>query len=416
MDRDVTKDSVLADTAASVLPEHLEQCLNALALPCRIVGDHGRVLWLSPALKSLLNGHTQHRCCESLGFRHSDADCPSSRTIRTRTGSHQPRWLGRMYMIQDTVPLTGIGGEETVSFESFKDVTTEKKLESAFSQQQELLETINKAMIEINHHLEEAQRELQQKNQSLEQANEQLRSLDQLKDEFISIVSHELKAPLTSIKGSVELIQTVEKDKLSPTGFELLTICRRSTDRLHSLVQDLLDVARIESGRLSLSFARFNAHDMVTECLQSMRALAEPKGLSLVNSLPRTLEVEADQSRMFQVFVNLINNAVKFTDHGSVEVGAEVMRDAIQFRVSDTGIGIPAEAQARIFDKFQQVASTLHRNTGGTGLGLAIVRGIIREHGGAIRVASQVGQGSSFLFDIPQPPGKGRRESSNPLN
>jgi signal transduction histidine kinase len=274
----------------SLVPDSLDRCLQALSLPCRIVGNYGRVLWQSGALTSLLNGQSQNRCCESLGFRHTEAECPSRATIQTGKPQRQPRWLGRVYVIQETVPLSGLGGEDAVSFEYFRDVTTEKKLESAFSQQQELLETINKAMIEINHHLEDAQRELQQKNQSLELANDQLRSLDQMKDEFISIVSHELKAPLTSIKGSVELIQTVEKDKLSPTGFELLTICRRSTDRLHMLVQDLLDVARIESGRLSLSFARFNVHDTITECLQSMQTLAGPKGVTLENQVAPGLD------------------------------------------------------------------------------------------------------------------------------
>ena len=239
------------------------------------------------------------------------------------------------------MPLPGPDGHSLVSFETFQDITTEKRLEGALSQQQELLETINKAMIEINHHLEAAQSELETKNRSLEDANRQLRSLDLMKDEFISIVSHELKAPLTSIKGSVELIRVTEKETLGTTGKELLSICLRSTDRLNRLVQDLLDMTRIESGRLSLDFERFNASELVEECFVSVKPIADGKGLALVTGVPPELTLEADRERLSQVLVNLVTNAIKFTDQGTITVTAEDQFDQIVFRVSDTGIGIP---------------------------------------------------------------------------
>ncbi|HEY3295795.1 MAG TPA: HAMP domain-containing sensor histidine kinase [bacterium] len=405
---------LIAGGEAGFLPVVLH-LLDLLPLACRIVDADRRVVWQTPALQNLLtlNGDL---CCESLGCQHHAADCPSLRTIQSGRAQRANRWLGRLYVSVETVPLTAAIDGRDASFEFFTDITIEKRLETAYIQQQELLEATNKAMIEINHHLEAAQQELEVKNQSLEQANDQLRSLDRLKDEFISIVSHELKAPLTSIKGSVDLIQLFERDKLSPKGSELLAICRRSTDRLNGMVKDLLDVARIESGRLSLEFVRFPLHSVIVECFETSRTLAEQKSLRLDNGVPEELEIEADYGRLLQVLINLVNNAIKFTDQGGITVDALAEPAVVTITVTDTGIGIPEDAQATIFEKFGQVGSTLHRNTNGTGLGLSIVRGIVREHGGEIGVQSVPGHGSCFTFTIPQPPGKVRAYAASPLD
>ncbi len=403
-------------TAPASSAANFARLFDELPLPCRMVDGKGHVVWESLALRNLLHTRAEAGCCESLGFLHREGSCPSLRTIRTGAPQDQTRWLGRVYLAMHTVALSGIDGGERLSFECFQDVTPEKRLEAAFTQQQELLEAINKAMIEINHHLESAQNELEEKNHSLQQANAQLRSLDQMKDEFISIVSHELKAPLTSIKGSVDLIRNSERYTLSPTGQELLSVCRRNVDRLHGLVQDLLEIARIESGRLSLGFSAFNARAMAEEALFSQQALAEQKGLALENNVPSALDIEADHDRMIQVLVNLVNNAIKFTDQGTITIEAEAEPAAVAFRVRDTGIGIPCESREVIFNKFAQVGNALHRNAGGTGLGLAIVRGIIREHGGDIYVDSEPDRGSCFTLILPQPPRKATHGSAGPLD
>lgn len=391
--------------------------LNRMPIPCRVIARNGHVLWESKSLRELLHSRAERGCCGSLGLRHTDQDCSSSRAFRSGNVQRQMIWLGRMHVAVESVPVRGFFGADVVCWEYFRDVTAERRLEAALARQQNLLETINRAMIKINHNLEIAQGELEQKNQSLEDANLKLRSLDRLKDEFISIVSHELKAPLTSIKGSVELIRTCESASMTPTGHELLAVCQRNVHRLHRLVQDLLDIARIESGRLTLGFSRFNAYEMVEECYASERTAADAKKVMLENRVPLDLLVEADRERMVQVMVNLMNNAVKFTDRGAVVVEARSEANGcVTFEIRDTGIGIDKEEQARIFDKFAQVGGELHRNSGGTGLGLSIVRGIIREHGGDVQVVSEPGQGSRFIFSIPQPPGKGTRDSDSPLD
>lgn len=380
------------------------------------MGHDLRVIWQTSRLTELLKRPADGSCCESLGLRHSSADCVTSQTLEKHSAQQRTIWLGRLHIAVETIPVQVEGGEGVASLEFFRDVTPEKKLEGALIRQQELLETINRSMIEINHHLEAAQAELEEKNRSLEQANEQLRSLDQMKDDFLSIVSHELKAPLTSIKASVSLIAGSEAGKLSPTGAELLNVCHRSTERLHRLVEDLLDVTRIESGHLSLKFCTFSAREMILECLRAAQALADEKGLALECRASDELEITADRDRLIQVIVNLVNNAIKFTERGGVVVEATDEPDRVVFRVSDTGIGIPEDALRRVFDKFTQVETSLRRNAGGTGLGLAIVRGIVREHGGDVQVSSRVGEGSCFSFFVPQPPGKTGHAAASPLD
>jgi signal transduction histidine kinase len=224
-------------------------------------------------------------------------------------------------------------------------------------------------MIELNHDLESAQKELQVKNLSLEEANQELLSLDRLKDEFISIASHELKAPLTSIKGSVDLFLKMHGESVPQTALDLLKVSQRNIDRLASLVKDLLDIARLESGRMDLELERFPLETAVRESLFSQKALADQKGVALQVSIPEDMEIEADCNRLSQVLVNLVNNAIKFTDRGTISVSAESSSDGVMLKVADTGTGIPEDALETIFDKFAQVGSTMHRNTGGTGLG-----------------------------------------------
>jgi signal transduction histidine kinase len=410
-------DTALSRAPDLSLPSGVASILDRLPAPCRIVTTAGQVIWESNSLRELLHTRAERGCCGSLGLRHTDEDCPTARAFRSGHHQRQMRWLGRVHVLIESVPVVGLLGNDAVCLEYFRDVTTERRLETALARQQSLLETINRAMIKINHNLEIAQRELEEKNGSLEEANKKLRSLDQLKDEFISIVSHELKAPLTSIKGSVDLIRSSESRTLSSTGIELLTVCQRNVHRLHRLVQDLLDIARIESGRLTLEFSRFNVAELMDECLAVERAAAERKNVALENRVPPALQIEADRERLAQVFVNLVNNAVKFTDRGSVTAEVDAADSgSVVLTIRDTGIGIAPDEQKNIFDKFAQVGSDLHRNSGGTGLGLSIVRGIVREHGGDVRVVSEPAFGSRFIITIPQPPGKVERAARGPLD
>ena len=229
------------------------------------------------------------------------------------------------------------------------------------------------------------------------------RQLDQLKEEFVSSVSHELRTPLQSIKGFVELLRK-GKVKDPVVQREFLTRAAQDADRLMALVNDLLDMSRIEAGRLQLELTDVDMSALIAETLQSLEGLAGEKGVSVTYTSSDTpVMVKADRHLLQQVLVNLVGNAIKFTDaHRSIQVMEEVGNRHVMIEVADQGPGIPAEALPRLFEKFYQAESSAKRTGRGTGLGLYISKRIIEAHGGRIDVRSEPGRGSTFFFVLPR--------------
>ena len=257
--------------------------------------------------------------------------------------------------------------------------------------------------------------ELRRRNEELsalylkEQAvSARLREADQFKDDLLTIISHELRTPLTSIKGSLSLL--LDEQKVQGMTREFLEIAEQNTERLIALVNDLLDLSRIESGKLEFERERFSIRDAILSATQRIRALADRKGLRLELPVPEGLPpVEADPGKVEQVLVNLLDNAIKFTpEGGQIRLEAEAAegsgRGTMQVRVSDTGIGIPAEHLEKVFEKFYRVDMSSTRGARGTGLGLAICKAIVEGHGGRIWAESVPGQGSRFTFSLPLAP------------
>jgi len=244
--------------------------------------------------------------------------------------------------------------------------------------------------------------DLRRSNMDLESANIELTQLDKLKSEFISMVSHELKTPLTSIKISLDVLKSLSSSgKDDETKEEMIQIIDRNIGRQNRLVNDLLDISRIETGNLKLYLKPVDLYDIIRESVGSMKKIAEEKGISIhVDLKGESLQITADYDRLVQVFVNLINNALKFTQEGEIRIQARMVNGHPQIRVSDTGIGIPPEELDRIFDKFHQVDEGSTRQFGGSGLGLAICKGIIEQHGGSIRAESEVTKGSTFIIEL----------------
>ncbi|MEA3324741.1 MAG: sensor histidine kinase [Euryarchaeota archaeon] len=253
---------------------------------------------------------------------------------------------------------------------------------------------------ELENEVEKTTEDLKKSNTELESANTKLKELDQLKSEFVSIASHELKTPLTAIKLSMDVLRSLSgSEKDIRTKDELLEIVDRNIERQSRLVTDLLDISRIETGTLKFNLESVDLYDIIRESVRSMRDIAERKGISIhTGPEGETLAITGDRDRLVQVFVNLIGNALKFTEKGEIRIQVHMVEGHPEIRVSDTGIGIPPEELDRIFDKFHQVDSGLTREAGGTGLGLAICRGIIEGHGGSIRAESEVGRGSVFVI------------------
>ena len=234
------------------------------------------------------------------------------------------------------------------------------------------------------------------------------KDLDRMKSEFVAVVSHELRTPLTAIQGSLELVLNQDYFEMPEKMHELLTISQSNVDRLRVLINDILDFSKIEANRLSLNFEAVSMRDVVQEVVRSMQSMAGQSGIALTMDLPESLPaIQADKVRVGQVFTNLIGNALKFTPAGgTVDVRVDATpAGGVVCEVSDTGPGIAPKDLGRLFQKFQQLDSSLTRKQGGTGLGLVICKGLVEGHGGRIWVESEVGTGSRFFFALPARPG-----------
>ncbi len=236
---------------------------------------------------------------------------------------------------------------------------------------------------------------------------ETARELDRMKSEFVAVVSHEVRTPLTSIQGSLELVLDERYFEMVPKMRELLSICQTNVERLRLLINDILDFSKIEASRLSLNFSPMAMGELAGEVVASMEALAGQKGIvmrvDVADDLP---SIQADRIRVGQVLGNLLGNALKFTPMGGqVDLIVDATpQGGVQCVVSDTGAGIAPEDLGKLFQKFQQIDSSLTRKQGGTGLGLVISKGLVEGHGGRIWVESQVGVGSRFCFSLPSVP------------
>jgi signal transduction histidine kinase/DNA-binding response OmpR family regulator len=233
---------------------------------------------------------------------------------------------------------------------------------------------------------------------------ERTKELDRLKSEFVAVVSHEVRTPLTSIKGSLELLGDERFHKLPGPQQELLGICQANTERLISLINDILDFSKLESSRLSLNMELMEVERVLVEGVENIRNLAAIKGVELELRIdPSTGSVEADPMRVGQVATNLIGNAIKFSPEKSkIEVFASGDSGTVTISVKDYGRGIAQRDLSRLFQRFAQLDSSTTRKAGGTGLGLVISKGIVEQHGGKIWVESALGKGSTFSFSLPR--------------
>ncbi len=226
-------------------------------------------------------------------------------------------------------------------------------------------------------------------------------AMRKMKDEFVSVVSHELRTPLTSIKGALGLLARGVTGALPPKADEMAQIALTNADRLSRLVDDILDLQRIESGRIAIDMRTCDIADLMRQSVESVHLVAEGEGITIAIS-PCQGSIRADQERMVQAFVNLLGNAIKFSRRGGrIEFAAERTGSIVVFRVRDEGRGIPKDKLETIFERFEQVDASDAREKGGTGLGLAICRSIVEQHGGRVWAESELGRGSTFCVQLP---------------
>ncbi len=227
----------------------------------------------------------------------------------------------------------------------------------------------------------------------------QAKEVDEMKNEFISVASHELRTPMTSIKGSLDLLLGGYAGPIPDSVRELLEIGQAAVDRLIRLINDILDISKIEAGKIELSLEIQNPHDLLRRAVSGLRNYAESASVNLViESAGPVSPIMADRDRMEQVLTNLLSNAIKYAPAGTaVEANVTELDRKVRFSIRDHGPGIPPDKLDQVFDKFLQ----LEGSKKGTGLGLAICRALVREHGGDIWVRSEPGQGACFEFELP---------------
>ncbi len=240
----------------------------------------------------------------------------------------------------------------------------------------------------------------------LNQSIQELRKLDEIKSEFVSVASHELRTPLAAIKNAVQLILTGKTGAINETQVKFLSMAERNITRLMNILNDLLNLSRIESGKMQMKFQELDLRAIIQFILSSFQAQVDGKSIALKMEVPEKVPaVYGDHEKVEQILTNIVGNAVKFTPEGGqilVSVkpfneGVNVMAIAVQ----DSGIGIPPDQLDKIFEKFHQVEGSLQRSVGGTGLGLAITKGLVEAQQGKIFVESEVGKGSTFTFTLP---------------
>ena len=271
-------------------------------------------------------------------------------------------------------------------------------------QQRELLRRANELM-RLNRELEESNRGVRSLHAALDEKAESLQRASDVKTRVVANVSHEFRTPLHSILGLSKVLLNPLNGPLSPEQEKQVHFIRTSAEALYELVNDLLDLSKAEVGKSVLRHTRFKAGEFMIALRGMMRPLlpAESTVELVFPDAPEGLELETDEAKLSQVLRNLVSNAVKFTERGTVTVSAaQGPRDTVCFTVKDTGIGVPPEYQERIFEEFVQVDTPLHKKVKGTGLGLPLARRLSEMMGGTLTLQSTPGQGSTFTVTLPR--------------
>ena len=258
--------------------------------------------------------------------------------------------------------------------------------------------------------------------QELIETNHKLEKLERLKSEFISIVSHELRTPLTSIKNSLDILMSGRCGEITSAADKFLSMAMRNVQRLSGIINDLLDLSKIEAGKMDFNFAPVNINTVIDYVKSALSEVAKSKGLTIITDTPDNLpEITADSQRLEQVLTNLVSNAIKFTpENKTIKISSSIVNskdikineyfkdsinlaegDYIEVCVEDEGIGIAQKDLLHAFDKFAQIENSLSRKAGGTGLGLPIAKQLLEAHHGAIWCDSELNKGSKFYFVIP---------------
>lgn len=328
----------------------------------------------------------------------------SDHRLPGKSGLELLEWMNEHNIETPLIMLTG-GGDEKIAVKAMQEGAYNYVVKDE-NYLQTLPHVIDETLLKFLSNQEKArlEREIREKNAALEKANRELKKLDQLKSDFIASVSHEIRTPLNAVKESISLILDGIADPKQEKGKQILEIGKRNIDRLTTMIGDILDFSKLESGKLNLHLDQFQIQKLADEIAINFDGLAQKKHIKIaVHSEEGIPSVYIDADRIIQVLTNLVNNAIKFTpESGRITIRCEKLDNMVKVSVEDTGPGIPREDLGRIFEKFEQSEhANVQKGHRGTGLGLTICRELVKLHHGRIWVESELGKGSQFLFTLP---------------
>jgi signal transduction histidine kinase len=292
--------------------------------------------------------------------------------------------------------------EEKLGLLDFKSQSSSEELYSSkIPSDSQTYKSTDKKIRKINH--KDSYENLKVYQRKIEEQIKQLKKLDKIKSNFLNITSHELRTPISAIKGYLQMILKQKLGDITEEQKKSLEIALRNANRLDNLIQDILDLSRLDSGRMRFILEKTNIKTMIAETVETMQTIADKKHIRINAKIDDFLpDLIIDGERIKQVIINLINNAIKFSSEDSdINININKEQKEIIFEVQDFGRGIPSDQKDVIFDAFYQVKSNEDKKLGGVGLGLAISRGIILAHGGNIWVDSIENNGSKFTFTLP---------------
>jgi signal transduction histidine kinase len=292
---------------------------------------------------------------------------------------------------------------EKGNFDIRTDINTNDEIER-------LGHAINKMTVALSKMDEERRQIDKAKSEFLSITSHELRTperrqIDKAKSEFLSITSHELRTPITPMKAQLQMLESGYFGKLTNKQKESVEIILRNAERLNRIIEDFLEVSRIEAARLKFVFRKTDLNETIKETINFLEGFAKEKNIELIINTSDLPIIEVDPDRVSQVLRNLTHNAIKFSkNNGKIEVAAVAKKDHILFSINDYGVGMTPEDKLRVFEPFYQIEGHLDRKHGGTGLGLAICRGIVESQKGKLWVESEVDAGSTFYFTVPLKP------------
>ncbi len=385
-----------AQALVSQRTEELNKFFNiSLDLLC-IAGTDGYFRKINPVFEEILGySHEELLSKPFLDFVHPD-DVESTLEAVSSLASQKEviQFLNRYRCKDGTyrwIEWSSAPSGDTI-YAAARDITDRKHAEEELKKHRDHLEEM----------INERTKELVEKNKELKTQRKQVEEANKLKSEFLSNMSHELRTPLNSIMALSRVLIMQAKDKLSDDENNYLEIVERNGKQLLSLINDILDLSKIEAGKMDINPQFISIANVLNIIKENMQTLADEKSLTINLEIPNNLpQVETDETRLHQAILNIVSNAVKFTDAGSVDISVKCNQENIYIEVKDTGIGISTENLPHIFDEFRQVDGSSSRQFEGTGLGLAIASKMIKILGGKIDVKSKLGKGSVFRISLP---------------